>query len=205
VPAVINVVRTYRSAQGQDATGLSALRVGLTRVWAVWAAVFTVLSIIAYTLLILNGSSSHSSSHSSIPRGPVALPVAVNVPLGTTEAITALAPNETSQEPATLQMSDLVYPAAGSSPNTATARARLCAGAKAIDPLSGVVGVSLVDSSGRDHSDFGGEELAEAFYGPLAPHACLAATLSFTVPSGTTPRSLTLLSTDLNTINWSAS
>jgi hypothetical protein len=201
VPAVINVVRTYRSAQGQEATGLGTLRVGLTRVWAIWAAVFIALSLIAYPLLILAGSSSNSSTSS----GPVAPPVTVNVPLGTTESIAALGPGGTDQEPATLRMSDLVYPAPGS-PTEATAQARICAGGKTIDPLSGVVDVSLVDSSGRQHGPNQVDTLPDSFYaGHLAPHACLNGTLSFTVPSGTTPRSLTLFGIDLKTINWSAS
>jgi hypothetical protein len=202
VPAVINLVRTYRSVRGQEATGLGALRVGPTRVWAIWAAAFTALSLITYTLLLLAGSSSHSSTSSR----PVAAPVTVNVPLGTTEAIAVLAPDGTDQVPATLKMSDLVFPAAGASPTSATARARLCAGAESIDPLSGVIDVSLIDSSGREHSAIGAEALPDTFYaGHLAPHACLNATLGFTVPSGTTPRSLTLFSIDLKTINWSAS
>jgi hypothetical protein len=204
VPAVINVVRTYRSARGQQATGLSALRVGATRVWAVWAAVFIALTLIAYPLIILAGSSSNSSNSNS--SGTVPAPATVTVPLGTTESFVALSPSGTGQEPATLRMSDLVYPASPASPTVATALARVCAGDKTIDPLSGVVDVSLIDSSGRQHGARAFDTLPAGFYtGHLAPHACLTGSLSFTVPSGTTPHSLTLFGIDLKTINWSAS
>jgi hypothetical protein len=161
------------------------------------------LSLLSYSLVDWAASSS---PHRVRPPSTAARPPTHAVPLGTTEAITVLGPGGGAQVPATLRISDVIFPATGRPGADATAVARVCAGPLAVDPLSGVSDVQMVDSRGHELGLAGSVPLPATFFsGRLAPRACLSATLAYELPAGSRPRSLTLFSSDRKTVNWSAS